>query len=351
MPQILYLGAHPGQWPELREWLTPLLYRSLPEEERTERREALQAYLRRSLEDSVVPLQDEDPLSALVEDARRRYPDQTPEWMTGQGYTTRQGHYELVYGQVEGASLSPLACLSLLDQTAVHGPAYLWANDHHPESETGYRLRDATLEDMVRILRRRFYQTAIYEEPDGTCHRLYYQDHEALVGVVYGREGEGCARVVSERVVQLHGYTLVATYYRQSDASLNPGAGRLLRAPVRGGVLWCHLRGEGDPEQTGDAARVWDTLSLHEYRILSQYALGTGAWLREESQTDSCHRYQHLLTLAKEAPAPPCANCGTPITSDPVVCPGCLHTPYCTAQCQARAAATHEEECTLRPAN
>lgn len=328
----LYIPPHTVHFHDLEKYLRPCLYTSRGVEGLSQFRR----YIRETVESKLETVEGENIMEAISHHASADAEGSKRDWYCTQSYSTPTHLYELVYGRApsgEDQALSTLACLCSLKQEVIYGPAYLVKSQYvGGEENRGLRISSASVEDLVEIICRRYYFTAVHDE-GGETHTIPYQDHEYLSGVVFGTV-EGSHPTLT-RQVQIHGYTLVAFYYRHCDRPVNRRSSALLRATVRGPVLWLSLRG-----RTNEDVCVWESLTQSEYHRLADHSLGDAEYLSGQPAEGCWNRHLHLLSLRDTLPT--CQSCRTPVET-PHTCPSCHHTVYCSEDCLDSDRERHRE--------
>ena len=347
---VLYIGYHSGSFPELESKLRPVLYRDTSSQ--PELMEQLKQYLAVVLQDATetISLSNGDGgqmMDTIYHHAMTKVRgDAQIDWKTSVSYSTPHGHYELVHANVQGGEISPLACCASIEHNPVTGPAYLIRNVYDLDAERGVKVGSCVLDDLVMIIRRRFYYTGIYQLA-GQINKIRYQDHLLACGVLFGMDPSG-APPTSEQFVEIHGYRLLATYYRSSDEPVNEESSRLLRQRVRGPVFWCQVTSDRTVEKT---ARIMHNLSLTEFQFLSKHCYGTHVSLSGEASGTAWNRYSYCLTLPSDQDQYTCPQCQSIHTAREYACPGCLHLLYCSGDCRDKHSVHHSNVCPSSCAN
>ena len=261
---------------------------------------------------------------------------------------------EYPHGKKE--TMNCLGCLFSLQHNIVDGDCIILANEYPDDGSKNVKLVDTTQADILRVVRRRFFLSAIMVI-DGKFTKYYYQNPIQLVNDVFDTADSPDNMLSSE--VNLFGYKLTMYFMKGKYQKLNKTATRINGDfQIYGNVLFFHRIEDN----------VHANLSMREFRRLS--ALGYGRkcdrYPKEGELDDVDEEYiddngnfqtrkvtplknRYIILSARikkyNEHRNKCVNCGCNIRKL-VICEKCHRMKYCSIECKKENYTRyHDEDC------
>jgi hypothetical protein len=288
----------------------------------------------------------EDILETCPEKLFERFPGCDPQnfvFGVEQSYSYPKGYVEVFHarpdwqGYEKKSNMNQLASLFSIKHILIEGDAialsYRW--DLHSETKCCVMV-DTTKEDILRILRKRYFNPAILVTNDSLT-KYYYQDPLHLTKIVFGLDDDSTE--VQFSTLNMFHYDLVMVYMQSKLKELNQIATRIHgQHAIYGKVLLMHRV----------ANTVNASLNEREARRLNALSYGSIASRQpsasEIPDAEGLTRYWsgHLMIMNRISNLKPnnCMNCGTHMIKK-YTCPVCCRFKYCES-CYDKCKFSHD---------
>lgn len=333
----------------MEPYLAPMLYRALDHETAYHAKKLLSAFIRHTVQPCVkfVDCVSGDTESIIatacreIAAARPQHGISDLNIMTTVSYSTSKTVLEVMHAEtisecknqfasdttihITKDNVNALACFMSLDHQIIIYTAVLLANRYTTDANR-FALRSTTWDDILKVVRRRFYLTAMRCE-GATWVKMRYQHLEYLQHAVFGP-----AKVIKKRLNFLK-YYLVLIYMENTNAALNVTLTRLVNRPIHGVGLVLNET----------AQDVYTNLSCHEMQNIMDLAQNPMAF--REIQSHELNMTSYMIVASRlRTLQPKChnKNCRELPT---IQCQRCMRIRYCSTQCQNQDLEQHTPEC------
>ena len=350
------------EFDRIEEFASPLLYRLLTAENKTDIKNKLNNYLWSVVSPYVTFIETdaEDLLSSACYHISECFPDKNPDdffYHTVDSYSFPKNNIELIYGQpnwngyVESENMNNLGCLFSLNHTVIENNCILISNKYDIKSTHFAKLSSITKDDILKVIRRRFFHTACVIR-ENSVEKYYYQSQAILASVIFGLSASDSIQKLS---FTLFGYNLSFCFLQSKTKYVNQIATRINGVSrVYGDILVIHEIEENIPAN----------LSVHEMRRLNVLAYGRlydrqktiisadttttntepTKEITEQKQTPLQNRYINVeeKMASWQTTKNRCIMCNKSALQ---TCPQCYRIKYCSDTCKEDYRSHHNGDC------
>lgn len=353
------------QFDQIRTFLEPLLYREDSKENRKILKDKLNDYLWSVIEPYVtfMEVNQDDFLEKVCMTLTSEFPERKPDndfyYHVNGSYSFPKKYIEFAhcqplwkeYQKSQKENMNCLGCLFSLDHKIVENTCVVFANKYDKNADKNVRLDSITKEDILRVIRRRFYFSAILIK-ENSLVKYYYQHPKYLISHIYQLTDND---TIENLPVTFLKYNLVFYFKYQKDKYPNQIATRINGLyRLYGDVLMFHELEENIPAN----------LSIHEAKRLNVLAYGRlyDRQLRnneihqetkyevsekgesEKQVTPYWSKYLVVENRMANLTKNKCINCSEEM-KNPIVCDRCYRVKYCSLQCKKEFNHYHNDEC------
>ncbi|XWV24880.1 hypothetical protein QJ856_gp0903 [Tupanvirus deep ocean] len=251
-------------------------------------------------------------------------------------------------------NMNTLACLMSLKHNVIENTCVVFSNRYDLSAPHFTVMESITKEDILRIVRRRFYFSAILIKDDQFV-KYYYQNPSYLISKIYGLTEKDNIQKLSHSLLK---YNLAFYFQHDKTKYVNKIATRINGLyRLHGDVLMLHEMEEN----------VFANLSIHEAKRLNVLAYGRlydRELKKEEIHTvdtvevdDKGKQVDKKVTplwsryivvnsrmLQWQEKKNKCINCYAEMKT-PIVCDKCYRVKLCSVNCQKEFSSYHSDEC------
>jgi hypothetical protein len=347
MVRIAVISSGNPYFSDLESVLSPLLYTALIKEGRREHKNRIEKLLTRILE-PYVEFAEVDETDILDNMCKLLQPSTEEElkFNCEPSYGYSKGFNEVFYkiSDDESIPINAIGCYHSLSHSIIRGKCLIIANRFMTRSneKTEIIRADIEMKDLVRVIRRRFYRSAILVDGEMMA-KYYYQTEEYLIESIFG-EGTD---VKSENVSFLN-HSIGLSYRMDNQGIVNNFATRILGKTITGPVIFQlyleRLCETNIDRTTGNydnlTERCLKRFNLLAYGDMHSRNVKSTELPEEYRHDEACHwcRYYYLENrmLVRKLNPPVCANCKGQLGTKQYTCPITRRYKYCSADC-ARA--------------
>jgi len=332
----------------LESCISPLLYKALVKEGRRQIKAQIEEQLASMLAPYVSFIEvgnDDDTLQKMVEAVGTTR--EHPRFNTESSYGYTKGVTEIFYEQVqeEETEINVIGCYHSLEHTIIRGRSLVLANRFVAGDQGVPRLMrmDTEMRDIIRVIRRRFYRSAILIDGDMIA-KYYYQDSQNLTRAVFGD------RAVSTEYAVFMDHCLCLCRLEVEQGVVNKIGSRVMGRKMVGPIIFSsHLESPGNvgglahsEELAGAIGASYDNLTEKMIKRIGVLAYGDmeerrikPAELIKDREGEHWCRYLYLerrMTLFKKSPMV-CAGCRGALGKKQYTCPVTYRYKYCSPGC------------------
>ncbi|XWV26127.1 hypothetical protein QJ857_gp0953 [Tupanvirus soda lake] len=353
---------------KMEEHAACLLYAEHGEEERKKIKQNINNYIWSVIEPYVkfVDVDEKDFLGTICDHLTNCFPgrkiDEEFFYHTEGSYSFPKKYIEFIHcqplwkdykdSQIE--NMNNLACLMSLKHNVIENTCVVFSNKYDLSAPHFTALESITKEDILRIVRRRFYFSAILIKDDQLV-KYYYQNPSYLISKIYGLTEKENIQKLSQSILK---YNLAFYFQHDKSKYVNKIATRINGLyRLHGDVIMLHEMEEN----------VFANLSIHEAKrlnVLSYGRLYDRELKKEEIHTidtvevdDKGKQVEKKVTplwsryivvnhrmLQWQEKKNKCINCYGEMKT-PIVCDKCYRVKYCSYVCQKEFSSYHTDEC------
>ena len=376
MKTIAIIEKNSCRFDRLEEFVGPLLYRKLDINVIKELKVALNNYLWSVIEPYVTFIDvdlnlnsndgNENFITVATQSMTKNFPDNNNYddffYHTEASYSFPKKYIELMHcqplwsgyqrNQIE--NINSLGCLFSLKHTVIENTCIIIANKYDLEAAHFAVIDCVTKEDILRVIRRRFFFSAVLIK-DNQLVKYYYQKPRYLVQVIYGlTENDKIEKLAFSHLK----YNLLCYFQHDKTKQVNQIATRINGLyRLYGDVLLLH-------EMEDD---IYANISIHEVKrinVLSYGKLSDRMLKKEEVHDittivadDEGKEKQNKVTpfwsryivinnrmLEWQTNKNRCINCLVSVEK-PITCDKCYRAKYCSEKCMKEYSVCHADEC------
>lgn len=365
MKSIALIEKNRCNFDDIEKYALPLLYRNLSVIESRKIKADLNEYLWNQLTPYIkfIDIDEKDSIETIVNLINSIFPDRKPNdfyYHTEGSYSFPKKFIELIYSQPlwkeyqdsQISNINNIGCLFSLSHHVVENNCILLANSYDFNAPNFVTLTNIGKEDITRVIRRRFFFTAILLK-DGQFIKYYYQNIDFLIREIFK---------VNSDEMDILSFTIFKynlKYYFKKDASYkNKIATRIYgNKIIYGDVLIIHEMEDN----------IYANISVHELRRISVLAYGSisNRQLKAEENyelpiteyDDNGKEYKKNITplwsrylvIEKrmnqwKTDKNKCCQCNKDII-DLVLCNICYRLKYCSKNCKELHYPVHKDDC------
>jgi hypothetical protein len=360
----------------MEEFCTPLLYKAWNLDQKESNEEMIRLnttindYIWSTIEPYVSFIEAQTP-EKLIEDSCVRIVKDVDgneqkstdyyNFHTESSYTSEKRHLEIIFAtpnleeKKATLKLNAYGCLCSLSHTIVENNCILLANEYDISSpSTKYlKLTSITKDDLVRVIRRRYFYSAVLIKDNQMC-KYYYQNPQYLVKTIFEHDEEKDLQVTPTNILKYQLRMIHRDFKKNSNQYLNQIATRIAgKTRLYGDILILNMIDEN----------VYYNISIHELRRLNVLSYGRIYDRQLKSEEDSelgnlltgqsnqrqiyMSRYVLLhrrMKIYHEKLKNRCHYCEK-LVETPITCTGCYRFKYCSNSCLKDDQGAHKDDC------
>lgn len=353
---------------KIEEFAAPLLYTDHTDDVRKKLKTELNDYIWSVMEPFItfIKIEDDDDFMSIVcENITKCFPDRNPGdlfYHTESSYSCPKRFIEFIYGQPiwenyetnKIENMNNLACLFSLKHHVVENNCVVIVNNYDLSSKHFADIDSVTKYDLIRIIRRRFFYSAIVIK-ENKMVKYYYQNPGYLINKVFGLNEEDSIQKLSFSHIK---YNLLFYFQQDKSKYINQIATRINGLHrVHGDILVLHemednlftniSRHEMKRLNVLSYGRLYDRqLKDNEIHTVPKIEVDKDGQVIETKVTPLWSRYivsnHRMINWQKNKNK--CINCDNDMKTI-IVCDKCYRVKYCSEQCQKEFASYHNDEC------
>lgn len=367
MKTIAIVNKNQLDFDQVEKFILPLLYRDIAVEEKDKIKEEINNYLWSMIEPYVIfrEVDENDLLTEVCTQLMKPFADKSPDqvfYHTEGSYSFPKRYLEVIHCQplwkdyllAQKENINAIACLFSLKHIVIENTCIIIANKYDLAAPYFAKIDSITKEDILKVMRRRFYFSAILVRKDEMI-KYYYQNPAYLVSKIFHLGDKDSIQKLSFSHLK---YNLVYYFKQDNKESINQIATRINGShAVRGDVLILHELEEN----------IYANLSIHEVKRLNVLSYGRlyDRQLKEEENytlptTELTENGQEITK--KTVPywsrylvierrmihwrknKNKCINCCQELET-PIICEKCFRVRFCSITCQKEFKWYHDDEC------
>lgn len=347
MIQIAVIQKNNVTFPDLGKYAHCLLYQFNDYSTRQAIKQNINHYLWSMVQSSVtfVETPSECLLECICEQLVKPF-DKNPEtdfyYHCDKSYCFPQKCLELLHNQPlwadypknQLANINNLGCLFSLEHRWIENTCVVIGNEYHLTAPKCVKLTNIYQADILKVLRRRFYFSAILIGLTN-CTKYYYQDPAILIQKLFNCQSTDSIQKLEITVWQ---YNLVF-YFKKEAVAINPMATRINGLyPLTGEVLVIHQLEES----------IFANLSMTEIKKIDMlaYHLTNAVHSNDSSNTPYWNKYLMLQAAVNNQTNKhnQCTYCHRIMEQLPQLCNRCYRVKHC-ADCTEKFTKNHPVNC------
>lgn len=371
MKTIAVIEKNKCYFDQMEEFALPLLYREHTIEERKILKEKLNDYIWSVIKPYITFIEitkDQDLMTVICENLIKCFPEKNADefyYHTEGSYSSPKRFVELLYVQPfrkkndqnndqNNDSINNVGCLFSLKHTVIQNNCVILVNKYNLSAKYFTEIDNTTQRDILRIMRRRYFFTAILIK-NNSFIKYYYQDPRYLIQQVFNLKESDPIQKLSFTHLK---YNLVYYFQQNNNQYLNRIATRINGTyVVHGDVLILHELED----------KIYGNLSMHEIKRLN--VLSYGRLYDRQLKNDELYTLPETTVdqngneqIEKKIPLwskyiviekrmidwkknkNKCINCEKQMTH-PITCQYCFRIKYCSENCIKEFSSYHNEEC------
>jgi len=371
MPTIAIITKNKCNFDRMEEFAFPLLYREHNKNTRRALKEKLNDYIWSVMApyiSFVTITNNDDFFLEICHMAQNDFPDMPPEecmYHTEGSYSTPKRFMELIYSEPQWKSyensithpeiMNNIGCLFSLSHHVIENSCIIIANEYDLSQEKYVKMGSITKDDIIRVIRRRYFHTAILIKENSVV-KYYYQKVEYLLSVIYGVQSTEESHINTVPCTHLK-YNLVFYFNKCATQYVNQIATRINgNQRMYGDVLVLHEMDEG----------IYANLNIREIKRLNVLSYGSldDRLLQEsevckipvasldvdgQEQDESVPLWSRYIVIANrlaqwQLNKNICMNCQKHMEQE-IVCQQCFRTKCCTTACHDQHMIHHTTDC------
>lgn len=347
---------------QMREFALPLLYKNHSEENRKELKNKINEYIWSEISPYVKIIEidtEDDFITSVCESLVSNSDEQKDDYFyhTEASYSFPKRFIELIYcrqinNKVNDIDvINSIGCLFSLSHTVIINNCVVIANEYNMEGKNSVSLFPIEKEDLIRVIRRRYFFTAILITPDNQLIKYYYQNLEYLLRTIFDLP---TAKLSFSHLK----YNLTCYFAEHISLPVNPIATRIVGSRrIFGKALFIHELEDN----------IYANLSIREIKRLNVLSYGKmeNRELQEEEvnyetvmevdsngnskrikKTPYWSRYLIINNRMKKWKENKnrCMNCSL-LSNKIITCTECYRAIYCSGRCKIEHENYHKEDC------
>jgi hypothetical protein len=254
MVKIAIIRKNRCNFDRMADYVLPLLYNNDSKPIRNSLKSNLNDYLWSVISPYITFVEiseDNDLFSIICDTTKNDFPDKDPDlfmYNTESSFSTPKRHLELINvcptwksyqnSMQDITVINNIGCLLSLKHTAIENTCFVIVNEYDLNAPKYVKLTSITEHDILRIIRRRYFHTAILIQ-EKSIEKYYFQDPEYLLSMIFGK-GES-EKMIQTLPVNCYNYNLIFHFNKNQDAYANQIATRINgKYHIHGDVLVFH---------------------------------------------------------------------------------------------------------------
>lgn len=358
MKTVAIIEKNRCQFDRMEEFVVPLLYKQLDTNDKKMLKKNLNDYIWSVISPYVKFVNVSTDTNTFIEDVCQNmtecFPDHKADefyYHTESSYSSPKKFLEIVYCQPlwsdymlnQTENMNNIACLFSLKHTVVENTCVIMANTYDPSKPNFTTFDSITKADILRVIRRRFYFSAILIK-DKQLVKYYYQNVAYLIQTVFSLNNTDTI----EKMAFAHfKYNILLYFQHDKTKPINPIATRINGMyQLHGNVLVIH---EMDKDVSANISineiKRLNVLSYgklidrdlrdNEDHAIVVPAVDNNGKKSDKKSTPFWSRYVIINNRMAEwkKKTDECVNCHKDIAK-PVVCDKCFRIKYCSEKCR-----------------
>lgn len=367
MITIAIIEKNQCKFDKIEEVVMPLLYKEHSDEERKMIKEKINEYIWSVIKSYIqfVEVDEKNFVSEFCPHLIKNFPNRQPDdffYHTEGSYSFPKKFIELVhcqpmwkeYEESKISNINALGCLFSLKHQVIENTCIIISNKYDLSAPYFARLESITKEDIIRVIRRRFFFSCTLIK-ENTMIKYYYQNPAYLISQVFKLDPKD---QIHHLPLDFLRYNLV--FYTKNDKSLylNQIATRINGLHrLHGDVLMLHELEENiygnlsmrEAKRLNVLAygRLYDrTLKPEETHKVPTIEVGDDGKETKKDVIPLWSRYIVVDNRMKEWQKKKnnCIYCNEEMIN-PITCSKCFRIKFCSKKCQKDYAPLHNDEC------
>lgn len=358
---------------QLEEHASCLLYTEYSNEERKSIKQKINDYLWSEIEPFItfVDVPKDDFIGCICDNLISCFPEKTVNdffYHSEGSYSFPKKYIEFAhcqpvwkgYEQSQLENMNNIGCLFSLKHNVIENNCVIFANKYDLNVLTApkmVQLESITKEDILKVIRRRFFFTAVLIKYN-RCVKYYYQNPIYLISKIYNLQNE--TDLIEKLSTSIFRYNLVFYFQHDKSRYVNELATRINGSyRLHGDILVLHELEEN----------IYSNISLNEINNLNQLSYGrlydrqlkleeihTVTTIEADSEGNQTEKkvvpyWSKYLVIEnrisnKKLFNKNCINCEKELNSNQcLTCQRCFRVKYCSEKCQKEFNNYHSDEC------
>lgn len=367
MKTIALVEKNKCNFEKMGEYASALLYTEHTEEMKKKIKNEINNYIWSVIEPYIkfIDVDENDFLTAVCENIIKCFPDKNPDnffYHTEGSYSFPKKYIEFIhcqpiwkeYDNSNSDDINNLACLFSLKHNVINNNCIIFANNYDLTAPHFTAIDSITKEDIFRVIRRRFFFSAILIKNDMMI-KYYYQNPAFLIIKIFGLDGKDNIQKLSLCHLK---YNLIFYFQHDKTKNINKIATRINGLySLHGDVLLIHEMEENIFANLSirevkrlnvlSYGRLYDRqLKDEELHIIQTIDIDEHGKEIEKKITPFWSRYIVIENRIKhwKENKNKCINCYGEIKK-PVICDKCYRMKYCSEKCAKEFNSYHADEC------
>lgn len=368
MRTVAVIEKNKCNFDKMEEFALPLLYREHEPNASKELKQKLNDYIWSVIGPYITFTEiedDQDIMTTICNQMTKCFPDKKADdfyYHTESSYSCPKKFLEIIhcqplwkgYEDAQPENMNNVGCLFSLKHTVIENTCVIIGNKYDLSAPYFTSIDNLTKEDILRVVRRRFFFTAVLIKEDSMV-KYYYQNPSYLVSQVFGLEATDKIEKLSFSHLK---YNLL--YYFRQDKSLyvNKIATRINASyRVHGDILVLHEMEENlftnlsirEAKRINvlSYGRLYDRqLKDEENHVIPTFELNEKGEEEQKKKMPFWSRFiiidNRMLNWQKNKNK--CINCDCEIVK-PIICQRCYRVKYCSEKCEKEFGSYHYDEC------
>lgn len=359
---------------DMQKYVLPLLYTEKSKEEREEIKKQINSYIWSVIEPYVTFIQVRvcDLIETVCQYLTMDFPDKKPDtdffYHTEGSYSFPKKYIEFFhakplwnsYEAAQPSNMNNIGCLLSLKHHVIENTCIVIGNVYGDNNQQPTIISSITKEDLLRVIRRRFYFSAMMIDK-GNMIKYYYQSPQYLVSKIFNLEPDDKIQTFKN---ELLGYDLVFYFQYCSKEPINKIATRINGLfQINGKALMLHEMSDGVFSNLSlreakrlnvlSYGRLYDRrLQQHEIHTVDTVEADEEGKVQEKKSRPYWNRYIIVEGRMKKwnEKGPQCINCDKSLKDSTgkvkgFPCPRCYRVRYCSVKCEKEFDHYHYDEC------
>lgn len=372
MKTIAVIEKNQCRFDQIEEFVMPLLYKKLDDATRSTIKKSLDDYLWSVIEPFVkfidIPVDATNDVffECICQQMSEKFPNRKYDeffYHTEPSYSFPKKYIEVMrcqplwsgYVKDQMENINTLACLFSLKHTVMENTCIIIGNEYDLSKSPFIIMDTINRQDVLKVIKRRYFSSAVLIGNDGTYTKYYYQNPAYLIQSIYGLTEKDAIEKLSFSHLK---YNLICYFQHDKTKPINRIATRINGLyRLHGDVLFLHELEENIFANISirevkrlnvlSYGRLCDReLKKHEVHDVSTIVADESGKESEKNLTPFWSRYIVIgaRMIEWQNRQDTCSNCFNIIVKNPIICDKCYRIKYCSEKCMQEHS-YHSNDC------